>query len=93
MVLVEPRRVRDRAAELLDEESALADALADTWGLADGVDAPRLHVPFDRLLAGTTAAVVSLVPTAEGPDVPQIESRGWEPILGDGTRMAARSAP
>jgi len=90
VVLVEPRRVRDRAAELLDEESALADALADTWGLADGVDAPRLHVPFDRLLAHTTAAVVSLVPTADGPDVPQIESRGWEPILGDGTRMAGQ---
>ncbi len=90
VVLVEPRRVRDRAAELLDEESALADALADTWGLADGVDAPRLHVPFDRLLARTAAAVVSLVPTAEGPDVPQIESRGWEPILGDGTRMASQ---
>ena len=90
VVLVEPRRVRDRAAELLDEESALADALADTWGLADGVDAPRLHVPFDRLLAETTAAVVSLVPTAEGPDVPLVESRGWEPILGDGTRMASQ---
>jgi len=90
VVLVEPRRVRDRAAELLDEESALADALADTWGLVDGVDAPRLHVPFDRLLAETTAAVVSLVPTAEGPDVPLVESRGWEPILGDGTRMASQ---
>jgi len=90
VVLVEPRRVRDRAAELLDEESALADALADTWGLPDGVDAPRLHVPFDRLLADTTAAVVSLVPTAEGPDVPLVESRGWEPILGDGTRMASQ---
>jgi transcription-repair coupling factor (superfamily II helicase) len=32
IVLVEPRRVRDRAGELLDEESALADALASTWG-------------------------------------------------------------
>jgi len=90
VVLVEPRRVRDRAGELLDEESALADALADTWGLPDGVDAPRLHAPFDRLLARTGAAVVSLVPTAEGPDVPQVESRGWEPILGDGTRMAGQ---
>ena len=40
VVLVEPRRVRDRAAELLDEESALADALADTWGLDDGRRCP-----------------------------------------------------
>ncbi len=90
VVLVEPRRVRDRASELLDEESALADALAGTWGLEAGGDAPRLHVPFDRLLTGTGAAVVSLVPTAEGPDVPQVESRGWEPILGDGSRMAGQ---
>jgi len=90
VILVEPRRVRDRAAELLDEESALADALASTWGLEAGGDAPRLHVPFDRLLTGTDAAVVSLVPTAEGPDVPLVESRGWEPILGDGTRLAGQ---
>ena len=44
VVLVEPRRVRDRAGELLDEESALADALASTWGLEAGAGAPRLHV-------------------------------------------------
>ncbi len=88
VVVVEPRRVRDRAGELLDEEAALADALASTWGLEAGEDAPRLHVPYDRLLARTAAPVVSLVPSADGPDLPQIESRGWEPILGDGTRMA-----
>ncbi len=92
VVLVEPRRVRDRAGELLEEEAALADALASTWGLERGDDAPRLHVPFDRLLAGTPAGVVSLVPSAEGPDIPLVESRGWEPILGDGSRMAAQVA-
>jgi transcription-repair coupling factor (superfamily II helicase) len=90
IVLVEPRRVRDRSAELLEEESALAGALASTWGLEAGADAPRLHVPFDRLLADTGAGVVSLVPTAEGPDVPLVESRGWEPILGDGSRLAGQ---
>jgi transcription-repair coupling factor (superfamily II helicase) len=90
VILVEPRRVRDRAGELLDEEAALADALAGTWGLEAGEGAPRLHVPFDRLLADTRAGVVSLVPTAEGPDVPLVESRGWEPVLGDGTRLAGQ---
>jgi transcription-repair coupling factor (superfamily II helicase) len=90
VVLVEPRRVRDRASELLDEESALADALAGTWGLEAGGEAPRLHAPFERLLTGTSAGVVSLVPTADGPDVPQVESRGWEPIMGDGSRMAGQ---
>ena len=92
VVLVEPRRVRDRAGELLEEEAALADALASTWGLEQGDDAPRLHVPFDRLLTKTSAGVVSLVPTAEGPDIPLVESRGWEPILGDGAKLAAQVA-
>ncbi len=90
VVLVEPRRIRDRAGELLDEESALADALAGTWGLEAGDGAPRLHVTFDRLLTGTPAGAVSLVPTAEGPDVPLVESRGWEPILGDGSKLAGQ---
>ncbi len=90
VVLVDPRRVRDRAGELLDEEAALAEALASTWGLDAGVEAPRLHLPYDRLLAATPAGVLSLVPTAEGPGVPQVESRGWEPILGDGARMAGQ---
>ena len=36
VVLVDPRRMRDRAAELIDEEAALADALAVTWGVVDG---------------------------------------------------------
>jgi transcription-repair coupling factor (superfamily II helicase) len=92
VILVEPRRVRDRAGELLEEEAALADALASTWGLEQGDDAPRLHVPFDRLLTRTRAGVVSLVPTAENEDVPLVESRGWEPILGDGATLAAQVA-
>jgi transcription-repair coupling factor (superfamily II helicase) len=92
VIMVEPGRIRDRAGELLDEESALADALASTWGLDEGGGAPRLHVPFDRLLADTDASVMSLVPTSVGPDVPLIESRGWEPILGDGNKMATQVA-
>jgi transcription-repair coupling factor (superfamily II helicase) len=39
VVLIDPRRMRDRAAELIDEEVALADALAVTWGVVgDGDD-------------------------------------------------------
>ncbi|HEX4219954.1 MAG TPA: transcription-repair coupling factor [Acidimicrobiales bacterium] len=90
VIVVEPRRVRQRAEELADEESALADALAGTWGLEAGAGAPRLHVPFDRLLAESDAAMLSLVPTAEGPEIPAIESRGWEPILGDGAKLAGQ---
>jgi len=32
VVMVDPRRTRDRASDLLDDETALADALAVTWG-------------------------------------------------------------
>jgi transcription-repair coupling factor (superfamily II helicase) len=35
VVLIEPRRMRDRAAELNDEEAALAGALAVTWGVVE----------------------------------------------------------
>src|SRR5207302_1782150 len=33
VLLIEPRRMRDRAAELLDEEADLAGSLAQTWGV------------------------------------------------------------
>ncbi|MEA2933022.1 MAG: hypothetical protein QOI56_1807, partial [Actinomycetota bacterium] len=49
VLLVEPRRMRDRAADLLDEEAALASSLATTWGAGVDRDWPRLHLPFDRL--------------------------------------------
>ena len=68
VVLVEPRRLRDRAAEILDEEVALSESLATTWGLKE-VDAaaamPRLHLGFDRLLQHSSAKVASLLPVAE----------------------------
>ncbi len=64
VLLVEPRRMRDRAAELLDEEAALASTLAQTWG-AGGEEFPRLHLPFDRLLAHTDAAVLTMTAAPE----------------------------
>ena len=52
MLLIEPRRMRDRAADILAEEADLATHLArTTWDVPDGVDIPHLHLPFDRLLA------------------------------------------
>ncbi len=42
IVLVDPRRIRDRAAELNDEEAALAAALAVTWGVVSGTPADAL---------------------------------------------------
>jgi len=39
VLLVEPRRMRDRAADLLAEEADLAATLARTWGAVDAVEA------------------------------------------------------
>ncbi len=100
VVLVEPRRVRDRAVEVVTEEAALADTLAVTWGAraegpggtADGAGAsfPRLHLPFDRLLARTDAATLSVVPVADAPDTPAVTVRGFEPVAGDAARLAGQ---
>jgi transcription-repair coupling factor (superfamily II helicase) len=66
VLLVEPRRMRERAVELAEEEADLAGALAVTWG-AQGRDFPRLYLPFDRLLSGTGAAV-AVLPVDDGDD-------------------------
>ncbi len=93
VVLVEPRRIRDRAVQLLDEEAALAETLALTWGVADE-DAgafPRLHLPFDAAVAaqqGRSARRPVRPGGAGHADVDgagiQPRRRGPEPIGGPG---------
>ncbi len=98
VVLVDPRRMRDRAHELNEEEAALADALAVTWGLSEpGGDEgkeknsfPRLHVGYERLLERCPAPVLHMLPAAEGPGTPAVDARGWEPLLGDRAAWARR---
>jgi len=109
VVVVEPRRVRDRALEVVSEEAALADALAVTWGAGpaiaqvraqrDAVDEgadpssspgaafPRLHLPFERLLARSPAASLAVVPVADSPATPSITVRGFEHVAGDAERL------
>ncbi|MDQ2826856.1 MAG: transcription-repair coupling factor [Actinomycetota bacterium] len=87
VVLVEPRRMRDRAKDLLEEEASLASTLAQTWGARTEVEWPRLHLPFDRLLAHTKAPAWTVISAPEGPDTAAIEARGWDPVFGDGTRL------
>jgi transcription-repair coupling factor (superfamily II helicase) len=88
VVLVEPRRMRDRAADLLAEEADLAGSLAKTWDVAEGTELPRLHVAFDRLLSHTAAPVLTVTSVAEGPDIPLVAASGWSPFVGDGTALA-----
>ena len=92
LLLVEPRRMRDRAKDLLEEEASLAASLAVTWGAGVEREWPRLHLPFDRLLAHTSAPAWSVIPVAEGPDTTAVEARGWDPVFGDATRLTSHVA-
>ncbi|MFA5882896.1 MAG: transcription-repair coupling factor [Acidimicrobiia bacterium] len=92
LVLVcEPRRIRDRAQELLDDEAALAATLATTWG-AVGEDAPRLSLSFERLLAHTPAGATNVLATPESPDTPLLQATGFDPVVGASERVGQRLA-
>ena len=90
VLLVEPKRMRDRAQELLDEEAALAATLAVTWGAGGERDLPRLSLAFDRLLAHTGAGAVSLLSTPDGPDTPRLAASAFDPVVGDADALARR---
>ena len=91
LLLVEPTRMRDRAADLLAEEADLAGTLAQTWGAADRAF-PQLHLPFDRLLAHTEVPAWSVTNAPEGPDVVTVGAYGWDPVVGDGSRLVGQLA-
>ena len=108
VLLLEPRRLADRAADITAETDDLTRSLAVTWGLnnpddagqRDGTDEqaevsfPRLHVPFDRLLARCEAAVWSVdstaTPSADGTPGPHIATESWVPAAGDVTPLVAQ---
>ncbi|WP_423917935.1 transcription-repair coupling factor [Candidatus Poriferisodalis sp.] len=108
VLLLEPRRLADRAADITAETDDLTRSLAVTWGLNNPDDAgqrdgtgeqaevsfPRLHVPFDRLLARCEAAVWSVdstaTPAADGTPGPHIATESWVPAAGDVTRLVAQ---
>jgi transcription-repair coupling factor (superfamily II helicase) len=89
VLLVEPRRMRDRAHDLLAEEDDLARALASTWARDPDRAFPRLHAEADRLL-GSAGATWSMVPVADSPDTAVLESMGWGPVVGEGEGLAER---
>ena len=51
---------------------------------------PRLHLDFDRLLARYDGPVLSMSAVPERPDVPALDAAGWEPVVGDGSRLVER---
>ena len=89
MLLIEPRRMRDRAVDLLAEEADLAKALASSWARDADREFPRLYSTPDRLLSETRGSW-NLIPVADGPDMPLMESSGWGAMAGSGEGIAER---
>lgn len=90
IIIVDPRRVKDRTEDLLAEEKDLGESLARTWGVADGVELPRLHTRFDRVLGVTDAAVWSFINVADSPDTPVFDAKSWPPVVGGGDALVDR---
>ena len=87
VILVEPRRMRDRASEIIAEEVDLARTLSGTWGASDNGLLPRLHLDFDRLLVHTTAPTWTMTTAPEGPGVETVAAAAWHQAAGDGGRL------
>ncbi len=89
VVLVEPRRLGDRAGEILAEEEDLAAGLAKTWG-TDAAGMPRLHAGFESLLEGVAAPVWMMPGTPDSPSTPALAASGWDRTHGSVEPLAAR---
>ena len=89
LLLIEPRRMRDRATDLIAEEDDLARSLASTWAREPDRAFPRLHADPDTLLAGA-GSFWSIDSTPESPDIPVVEASGWGPVAGDGSGLTDR---
>ncbi len=82
IVLVEPRRIRDRAEAIMAEEADLAASLARAWDVQPDA-LHRLHADFDRLLAEAEAPIWSVLAAPARPDTPVVTASGWRPVAGD----------
>ncbi|HBX76326.1 MAG TPA: transcription-repair coupling factor, partial [Acidimicrobiaceae bacterium] len=87
IVLLEPRRIRSRASEILLEEVDLAASLATTWGADSSSELPRLHQDFDRLLTRTSAAVWTMSSLAEVGSALVVSTLPWALAAGDGDQL------
>jgi transcription-repair coupling factor (superfamily II helicase) len=95
VVLIEPRRLRDRADDIVAEETDLAATLAKTWGADryhenEGNPFPPLHLPFGRLLAHTSAPVLTVTNAPDSPATPALEARTVAPVVGDGAQLGTQ---
>lgn len=93
ILLLEPKRLSDRAIEFLAEEADLANSLARTWGAADDGDDhnfPSLHLELDRILSHTDAPTWHVTTVPEGPDVTTVSAFAFQVALGDEDRRRSQ---
>jgi transcription-repair coupling factor (superfamily II helicase) len=84
LIFVEPRRMMDRARDILAEEDDLARALATTWARDQSVEFPRLHTEPERLLSDASSiTTVSITSTADNDDAPAVAASSWGPMVSD----------
>ena len=90
VVLVEPKRLRDRAADVVAEEDDLARTLAVTWGANQERGFPRLHLEPERLLSAVGSAAMTMVNVPETPDTPALAASPWAPSVGHDDALGTR---
>ena len=91
IVMIDPRRMGERARDLLAEEDDLARALASSWARDADVQFPRLHVDMERLITSDNKTpTISLVSTAESVDGPSVPASGWGAIVHEPTSVVRR---
>ncbi len=89
IVLTDPQGTMNKAKEIIDDELVIADALSSTWNVEVDktpglkVENPRLHLPYDRLLPNTQAALLNLATIPAGADVVDISARPVDLPLSD----------
>lgn len=90
VLILDPSLVRSRALAIIEEEDALASSLAATWNAEDVEHAPRLHLPYDRLLARSPCLVTAMPSVSDSPKTVQVSTRGFSPVRGDGEQLVAQ---
>ena len=95
VLLVEPRRMRDRAADILAEEADLAAHAGHDVGRrrrpSDGF--PRLHLAVRPAARPHRRAGVDASPSRpRAPTSPPSPPLGWDPVVGDGERARRASS-
>ena len=92
-LLVEPKRMRDRAQELLDEEAVARGDARGHVGRGRRRASSRASRSTSTGCSRTPGAgAVSVLATPEGPDTPRVAATAFDPVVGDTDALGAPAA-